>query len=123
MTRSTTGSREPVELVDELQGVAETLGVREVGPEEARSAAQCVDEELHVVLVERVDPHVATKRVARVLVEPVGHLLVHAVEAVEQSRHPGTAVLDHADAELREALEQPVATKAASVSKMWRLSS
>ncbi len=82
--------------------------MREVGAEEHALGAERVDQVAHVVLVERVDPHVASEGVARVLVEAPWHLLVHAVEAVEQAGHPGAAVLDHADAQIREAREETV---------------
>ena len=108
ITCSTTGCGRSRELVDELERVAEPFRVREVGAEQHAVGAERVDEVAHVVLVERVDPHVAPQRVTRVLVEATRHLLVHAVEAVEQAGHPRAAVLDDAHAQAGEPLEETV---------------
>src|SRR5208282_1143256 len=94
------------ELVEEPEGISEALRVGEVRTEEHTFNAQLAHQCSQIILVERVDPNVAPQCVARMFAETSGHLLVHPVETVEESAHPGTAVLDHADSQARESLKE-----------------
>src|SRR5277367_839624 len=58
--------------------------------------------------MERVDPHVSSEHIGRVLVESVGLLAIHAVEGIQETRRPRPAVLHHTDSQRWEAFKYSV---------------
>ena len=82
--------------------------MRPVGAEQQSLHSDEVGQLAQVLLVVGRDPHVATDRVERVLVEHRRHLVAHLVETLHQQRHPVGAVLDARDAQRGVPVEQAV---------------
>ena len=101
-------SVELLELRHPVGRLGEALDVGPVGPEDHAIVTHQLDDLVHVVLPERVDPYVAPERDDGVLPEIAGHLAGRAGQLAKQRDQELRSVLHRSDAHVREAVEEPL---------------